>query len=155
MTPDEYSLKALRTESIDFEAILERLKDPQLIRLLHAVSGIVTEAGELQDALKKHIFYGKDLDLVNVEEELADLSWYMCPAMDAVSKLFEHLGISRVVSWGSIWDMVIKKLEVRYPNGFSEKDAVERNLDKEREILEEGTDAGTARMDRGTNYFGR
>lgn len=45
--------------------------------LTHAVMGIAGEAGELVDAIKKHVIYNKPLDLANVLEELGDLRFYM------------------------------------------------------------------------------
>jgi NTP pyrophosphatase (non-canonical NTP hydrolase) len=30
----------------------------------------------LTDAIKRHLIYGKDLDVVNVKEEVADMLWY-------------------------------------------------------------------------------
>jgi hypothetical protein len=63
---EKYIHGCLRTLSADMPAIKERLSDESTIHLLHAATGMVTEAGELLDMLKKHIFYGKDLDLVNL-----------------------------------------------------------------------------------------
>lgn len=51
--------------------------DSQKCDLLHMAIGICTEAGELLDAIKKHIFYEKQLDENNVIEELGDLEFYM------------------------------------------------------------------------------
>ena len=45
--------------------------------ILHMTIGIAGEAGELLDAIKKHVIYGKDLDVENVIEELGDLEFYM------------------------------------------------------------------------------
>jgi NTP pyrophosphatase (non-canonical NTP hydrolase) len=45
--------------------------------LLHMAIGICTEASELLDAVKKHVFYEKPLDEDNVIEELGDLEFYM------------------------------------------------------------------------------
>lgn len=45
--------------------------------LLHCATGLVTESAELVDAIKKHVFYGKPLDVVNIKEELGDLLWYI------------------------------------------------------------------------------
>lgn len=53
-------------------------------RLLHAAIGLCTESGELLDAYKKHIFYGKPLDHVNIKEELGDICWYMAIVCDVV-----------------------------------------------------------------------
>ena len=63
MNTTEYVANALKTESIDMKPIIERLSDPTTVRLLHAAMGLETETGEIQDQLKKHIFYGKKLDL--------------------------------------------------------------------------------------------
>ncbi len=61
---DQYVSDAVRTESGNMAAIAERLDDAVTIRLLHAAMGMATEAGELVDMLKKHVFYGKGLDEV-------------------------------------------------------------------------------------------
>lgn len=45
--------------------------------LLHASLGLITELGELTDIYKRNIFYGKEIDLVNVKEELGDIMWYL------------------------------------------------------------------------------
>ncbi|MCI4437579.1 MAG: hypothetical protein JHC33_12300 [Ignisphaera sp.] len=44
---------------------------------LHAVTGIVTELGELIDAYKRNIWYGTALDTTNVTEEVGDILWYI------------------------------------------------------------------------------
>jgi NTP pyrophosphatase (non-canonical NTP hydrolase) len=46
-------------------------------RLLHSRLGVITELGELIDIYKKHIYYGKPLDLVHVGEEIGDCFWYI------------------------------------------------------------------------------
>lgn len=43
----------------------------------HMEMGIITEIGEIVDPFKKKLAYGKPIDLVNVGEEIADLSWYV------------------------------------------------------------------------------
>lgn len=50
---------------------------PEGIHKLHMAVGIAGESGELLDAVKKHIFYNKPLDVENVIEELGDLEFYM------------------------------------------------------------------------------
>ena len=45
--------------------------------LLHAVMGIAGESGELLDAVKKHYFYNKPLDMDNMVEELSDIEFYL------------------------------------------------------------------------------
>lgn len=96
---------------------------------LHAVMGLVTESGELMDAVKKHIIYGAELDMVNVKEELGDLFWY-------VAMLIRELGGAEMYS--EIQTTNIKKLEARFGGKFSEFRAMNRDLDTEREVLEAG-----------------
>lgn len=92
---------------------------------LHMVMGISTEANEILDAYKKAFAYGKPLDVVNVGEELGDLFWY-------VSNLMRILGID----FEDTLQINIDKLKARYPDGRFDKDkAVNRDLSKEREIL--------------------
>lgn len=45
--------------------------------VLHMAVGISGEAGELLDAIKKHVIYGKPLDRENVVEELGDIEFYI------------------------------------------------------------------------------
>ncbi len=125
MNSQDYISDAIRTESRDFKAMDERLKEDGLKRLLHAGFGLSTEAGEFMDALKKHIFYGKELDRVNLREELGDLFWYMAIACDELDVPFEAL-----------MKRNIEKLKARYGEKFSEEKAEKRDLKSEREILE-------------------
>ena len=39
----------------------------------HCAYGLVTESAEIMDMLKKHKFYGRDFNMVNLKEELGDL----------------------------------------------------------------------------------
>lgn len=125
MQSSEYIKDAIKTESRDFEAMNSRLTDDGLKRLLHAGIGLSTEAGEFLDALKKHIFYGKDLDRVNLKEEMGDLFWYLAIACDELDVDFEPL-----------MQRNIEKLKARYGEKFSEAKAEQRDLGLEREILE-------------------
>ena len=95
-------------------------------RLLHAGIGLATESGEFLDALKKHLFYGGELDKVNLKEELGDLLWYIALACDELGTDFSTLKATN-----------IKKLQARYPSKFSYASASYRDLDAERKILED------------------
>ncbi len=114
----DYIQNALKTESIHFN-----VKGRE--RLLHAGIGLATESGEFLDALKKSIFYGRDLDTINLKEELGDVLWYLAIAMDALGTDFE-----------TEMEKNIKKLKVRYGEKFTKELAENRNLEKEREVLE-------------------
>jgi NTP pyrophosphatase (non-canonical NTP hydrolase) len=125
MNSKEFINLALKTESNDFEKIISRLDNEKALRLLHASMGLVTEAAEIMDALKKYIFYGKPVDVVNIKEELGDSFWYKAIAVDELGTSFDE-----------IWDMVIAKLKSRYGDKFNEEGALNRNLEVERNILE-------------------
>jgi len=124
---DLFIKEAIKTEAPITPELISRLTEDRTIRLLHASMGMVTEAGELLDALKKFIFYGKDLDLVNIKEEGGDSQWYFALLLDELNYSYEE-----------IWALVIKKLQARYKGKFNEEGAVNRDLNNEREILEEG-----------------
>lgn len=126
MKSEKYLKSALRTESNNFKNINNRL-DNEKIRLLHVAMGIQTEAAEFTDMLKKHIFYGKPLDEVNLKEELFDMTWYIAIALDVLGYTFEEG-----------FKTNIDKLKARYPEKFTEEKAENRNLVREREILENG-----------------
>ncbi len=52
--------------------------DSKSQRLLHAACGLVTETGELLEAIEKSIENNSHyLDPVNIKEELGDIAWYM------------------------------------------------------------------------------
>jgi len=125
MNCKKYLQESKRTCSKKHGVIKERI-DSKTIDLLHAGMGLVTEAGEFLDALKKHIYYGKDLDVVNLKEELGDSLWYLALALRTLETDFD-----------SVMETNIKKLKIRYPEKFNEDKANHRCLDKERQILEE------------------
>lgn len=117
MNTQDFIKNAIRTESPNYY-------EPNP-RILHAAIGCVTESGEMLDAIKKQIFYGKDLDVTNVKEEAGDLCWYL-------AILFDELG----TSFEEEMDRVINKLKTRFPDKFTESSAFERDLVKERAVLE-------------------
>lgn len=108
---------AIRTESPNYFQ-----QDP---RVLHAAFGLVTESAELLDAIKKATFYGKALDVTNIKEEAGDILWYLAILFDALGTDFE-----------TEQARVIAKLRARFPEKFTETAAFDRDLAKEREILE-------------------
>ncbi|HEY9886099.1 MAG TPA: nucleoside triphosphate pyrophosphohydrolase family protein [Vampirovibrionales bacterium] len=120
----QYIQDAIKTESNNFDEIKNRFTEEN-IRLLHSAIGVSTEAGELLDALKKHLYYGKPLDKVNLEEEMGDLFWYLAIMANALD-----------VDFAEIMDRNIAKLKARYGEKFDNQKATKRNLDTERQILE-------------------
>jgi NTP pyrophosphatase (non-canonical NTP hydrolase) len=122
---EKYQAESINTESRDYHAIRDRLQGGRTIRLLHGALGLVTESGEFADVLKKHIFYGKPIDEVNLSEEVGDLFWYCAIIADALGEDF-----------GDIMARNVAKLRARYPDKFTEYDALHRYVDAERTILE-------------------
>ena len=51
--------------------------DSSALMKMHAGLGVCGEAGELGDAIKKEIVYGKIPDVINIMEELGDLRFYI------------------------------------------------------------------------------
>jgi len=116
MTNEEYRENVLKTESVK-EVNLDLFTS----RLLHAVMGLSTEANELLDNLKKHIFYGKELNIVNIKEEAGDSDWYMEVLLDIINETREK-----------IHHLNINKLSKRYPGQiFKSSSAINRNTDNE------------------------
>jgi NTP pyrophosphatase (non-canonical NTP hydrolase) len=76
------------------------------------------------DAYKKHFAYGKELDTINVGEEIADIMWY-------ISNLCRLLNIDLE----EMQQRNIDKLKARFPEKFTQENALNRNLDIERQIL--------------------
>lgn len=136
MDDEKYIESVLVTKSGDLEAIAARMTDPQMIDMVHAAMGLVTEAAEIMDALKKHLFYGRPFDLVNIEEELGDAHWYEA-LMVSVMRAKGHM-----TSFEQIHERNIAKLRTRYGGGFDESRANNRDLAVERRVLETGKMAG-------------
>jgi len=119
MNPSDYILDTQRTKTENY------FVDPSIVDIVHAVIGISTEAGELLDPIKKNMFYGKPLDLVNLDEEIGDVMWY-------VGIYLHHRGISLE----SVLAKNNAKLRARYPEKFTNELAENRDLELERKILE-------------------
>lgn len=99
----------------------------ETLNLLHCAIGASTEAGELLDAFKKHIYYKKELDVVNIGEEIADIQWYLFNLCRLLNLDMEQL-----------LEANIAKLKARYGDKFSSEKAINRDLETERDILETG-----------------
>lgn len=125
MINHEYIKLALTTESKDYESISSRASHTHMIRVLHAVMGLSTEANELLDIVKKHIFYGKFIDISNIEEESGDLLWFLALLLDAM-----HINPYHVM------EANIAKLKARYGDKFDAMAAIDRNLDREKDAMD-------------------
>lgn len=79
--------------------------------------GLVCEAGEAGDIMKKIVYHGHDSEGLREDlvKELGDTLWYLanlCSVMD--------------ISLEEVAETNIEKLKKRYPNGFSKEDSINR-----------------------------
>lgn len=190
MTPKEYVLAAVRTESSPQNALGNLLgltndwgykpETLQTFRLLHSAIGLCTEVGELQECL----LLGKGD--VNFKEEIGDMCWYLAIGLHTVNDwpslvscsigdpdviisdliitvgnlqnlvkrslfygkelpitetkqlliLIWYFCVSLVGDINPIMEANIAKLKARYPEKFTEDCALNRNLDTELKELE-------------------
>lgn len=96
------------------------------MRQTHAILGVFTESAELVEALLMAVSNNKPLDRVNVGEEFGDIDWYKALA-------FDDMNLDEVATRVA----VIEKLKKRYGEKFTADAAINRDLDAEREILNE------------------
>lgn len=105
MSPYEYQQLAGVTEKpLAFEE-----------RLQHGLLGITSEAGEIADTIKKFVIYSQPLDTDNLKEELGDILWYIALLANAADLQLEE-----------IMEENIAKLQRRYPEKYSDADAMRR-----------------------------
>lgn len=128
MHSGNYVEGVLRTDCPITEELISRISNPETIRLLHAAMGMATEAAELIDMLKKHLFYGKPLDKVNASEEVGDELWYVGLAIDVLK-----------TTMNEVMTQNNQKLRLRFPEKFTEHHAENRDLQAERTLLERPT----------------
>lgn len=89
---------------------------PEKAHLWHMASCVPSEAGELFDAIKKHVIYNKPLDRENVVEEIGDIAFYL-------EGIMSTLGITREEALAAN----IAKLGKRYVGlTYSDKSAQDR-----------------------------
>lgn len=94
-------------------------------RVAHGVIGMATESGELVECLYNSLKDNSELDTVNLVEEMFDADWYKAVISDELN-----------VDWGDSWQTIIDKLKARFGDKFTEDKANNRDIEKERKILE-------------------
>jgi NTP pyrophosphatase (non-canonical NTP hydrolase) len=114
----------LKRVSDDFSNLVKGLTSSEHFyvddNLLHGVLGIGTEAGEIQDVVKKYMFYGKIIDISNFKAEIGDLLFYVQMVLNYLDSSMEE-----VMAINSA------KLKTRYPYGFNQNMAIVRNKEAE------------------------
>jgi len=114
MTPNEYQQQCNRTCLPNYEKLSNTLR-PMEQHIIHAHMGISSEAGEIGDCIKKHYIYNQPLDYCNLIEECGDILWYVSLMVSACGSTLEQT-----------MEQNIEKLKIRYPEKFTEQDAIER-----------------------------
>lgn len=111
----KYALNDYQCEAMRTAADLGSTRD----NLLHAMLGLMDEVGELAKTMKAELAYGKELDINNLVEETGDVLWF-------TALMCNNLGVP--MSYVAMNNLA--KLRRRYPDAFSEADALARK-DKE------------------------
>lgn len=93
--------------------------------VLHAVIGILTEAGELAEIVFQALFEGVPMDVEHVKEELGDIAWYRAVGLAAVGSTPEENDRSNIA-----------KLMKRFPDKYDDDLVLKRDLAGEREALQ-------------------
>lgn len=126
----DYQREAQRTKSEQFHIARPPagMRQQAFQDAFHAAMGLATEGGEILDAFKKTVFYGKPLDVTNLIEEAGDVLWYVAILAEALGTTVEEIARRNNA-----------KLRFRYPERFGTQEALFRDLHAERAVLEQGT----------------
>lgn len=101
-------------------------------RRLHAMIGIADEGGEFIEMVLRATFYNQPINTEHYKEELGDLWWCFCLAVDELSEA-ENKTVED--TFQEILDINKAKLKVRYPSKYSNAQARVRNLDTEKDAI--------------------
>ena len=102
----------------DYQTAAARTLNPALSRdqaLLDAAMGLAEESGEVLGLVRKHAFFGHDLDRERLTKELGDALWCLA----AVAATLD-------LSLGDVAEQNLEKLRRRYPDGFGADASRER-----------------------------
>ena len=103
---NEYQEMAMRTCSIPYGHKQEML--------LHATTGLASEAGEFAGLLQK-VYQGHEYDRDHALKELGDCCWMIAEACTALNTTLEE-----------VMQTNIEKLKARYPEGFDPEKSLHR-----------------------------
>ncbi len=108
------------TDHKSYEDTAGRCGAPEASKLIHYTLGLVTEAAEVADLVKKYIAYNKDFTELKFKDEMADCLWY-------IARMCAHFD----TSFEELMDINEAKLKARFGGKFTEAAAVTRNLHAE------------------------
>lgn len=84
-------------------------------QLTTAALGFAGEGGEFAEQIKKFLYHGHRLDVEKLEKEVGDILWYCALAAKGLGTDLD-----------AIAEANIRKLEARYPDGFSTERSLHR-----------------------------
>lgn len=99
----------------EYQALAMRTANPECLNLSNVGLGIAGEAGEVADAIKKHLHHGHDLDRDGLIKELGDVAWYIALGCTALE-----------IDMETVLQRNIDKLKARYPEGFDSERSIHR-----------------------------
>jgi len=111
MNTNEYQKLASRT-LIDGPDFI--LSDTEIMIIWNAL-GLAGEAGEVADDIKKSIFHRHGLNKEVLKKELGDVMWYMAALCTKLE-----------INLSDVMEDNIKKLNDRYPDGYSSNASINR-----------------------------
>ena len=106
LTANEYQKLAMRTSSIPYEHKRDML--------LHATTGLASEAGEFAGLLQK-TYQGHEYDREHAIKELGDCCWMIAEACTALDVMLEEVMLCN-----------IDKLKKRFPEGCDPEPSLHR-----------------------------
>lgn len=101
----------------DYEHFVVKMLKPMPSRdqMVHCALGLVGEAGEVAELIKKEFAYGKEYDSDEMDNELGDVLFYLV-AMAQQNGIWMEEVMKKNVA----------KLQQRYPQGYTDADAIAR-----------------------------
>lgn len=90
------------------------------LALLDYTLGLAGETGEVVEIVKKGVFHGHDMDMLDIAEELGDVLFYVAAICTTIG-----------YSLGDVASLNVAKLKQRYPKGFTTEDSIKRINEKE------------------------
>lgn len=118
MTGKQYQEEALKTLAPISTEDENHEKENKTLVLMEGVMGICGEAGECIELVKKFMFQGHELYREDMAEELGDVAWYLAVSAWAIGYDLDD-----------IFELNLKKLKDRYPDGFDFERSVNRDKD--------------------------
>lgn len=82
-------------------------------RLAMGALGLGGESGEVIEAVKKHLYHGRDLDKAQLCDELGDVLWYLGLLLGETGNTVRGAAV------GNIWKLH-QRYPGKYPDPFSE-----------------------------------